>query len=1770
MTEEVGVKRKVRLSSLLRADLATWAVDLLLLSVLIVGLWLRLTGINWGEGQYLHPDERFLVWVTADIQPVSSVGDYFDTANSTLNPHNAGHRFFVYGTFPIFLTRYLAEGLLGRVGWDTILLMGRSLSAIADLLTVLLVYLIGERLWNRWAGLAGAAFSSFAVLQIQQSHFYTSDSFATFFAILAIYFAVLLARLPLQYPVEPGAEIESARTGRWMRHFWWYSLGFGIAAGLAAASKIHVSVVALLLPAVFAWRWLRTAQSARWHALWSSLWLLAGGAVVSFITFRLFQPYAFQGAAIWNVLPNPLWVENLRSLLAQTSGDVDFPPALQWARRPVTFSLQNMVMWGMGLPMGLLAWAGYIWLGWRIIKDRFAQPDVLVWGWLGIYFIWQSLQSNPTMRYQLPIYPILAAIAGWTLWKLFEKGGRLIEAGRVSTGKLARFGAIFVSIVTLLSTAAWAYSFTRIYTRPVTRVEASRWIYQNVPAAVNLVLETGQGEYRQPLVYEPMVILQQNKTLSTSFIAWDSGIITQIMLDSIVDLARNSNPKTLVVSLVEAGMPDSAGGYGVLEHTFDPGDNHPSRVSLDVPLAVQKGRLYNLNISFFGAETALTFKGGGEILLQVGETQIYQPLPQWVGAVASDQVQEIRFQAQRSGRLQAIDLYRVSDRLAKPTEKTLKLSLYESAALDKQLAVGSLRQTFVVDGIDARGDQYRVPLEPVIMLESGRTYTLHLDLLEGEGDLAILPASAANETAWDDGLPLRLEGYDPYGGIYPRDLNFDLYSDDNDAKRERFKSLLNQVDYIYISSNRQWGTTTRLPERYPLTTTYYRLLLGCPAERDVLWCYRVAEPGMFSGKLGFDLVAVFQSNPNLGGFEINTQFAEEAFTVYDHPKVLIFKKSDGYDPLRTAQLLNAVDLRYVMHILPGKAPSYPANLMLPEELLERQRTGGTWSEYFDSNGLLNRYPLIGWLVWYGLICLLGWLVYPMLRIAMKGLPDRGFPLAKIAGLLLWSWIVWLAGSAGIAFNRVTISVVMLMLVVLSGLTAYWQREKLLEEWRGRKRYYLVVELVGLAVFVLFTLIRFGNPDLWHPAFGGEKPMDFAYFNAVIRSTIFPPYNPWYSGMYINYYYFGFVLAAVPTKWLGIMPAIAYNLILPTMAATFALGAFSAAWNLTRKAQKKEDDGDPQFVTRLGVDKALLIAGIGAAVATLFLGNLGTVRMIWHGLMRLAMSGGNLETANLFQKLSWTVQGLSRYFAGARLPYSTGDWYWIPSRALPGEAITEFPFFTFIYADPHAHLFALPLTMLALGWCLSVLFGRWRWSEKQKGGWVEWLVTLLIGALVIGVLRPTNTWDMPTYLGLGVAALLYTALRYAQPPEGFFPCAPLWLRRLMPGLAVSALLVVFSFFLFEPYIRWYAMGYGSVQIWQGGRSPVWSYLTHWGLFYFIIASWLVAQTIDWMANTPLSALQKLRPYRFWIFSALAAYFLAIVLLAIPQKVEIAFIAITLATWCLALLLRPNQSDAQRAVLFLTGTAVVLTLMVEVIVLVGDIGRMNTVFKFYLQAWNLLAVSAAVCAVWLMPSVEKVRQAGWGRVWQVVGASLLIAALLYPLTAGPAKIRDRMSTVAPHGLDGMAFMRTAEYSDQGQLLDLSQDYRAIRWMQDNIEGSPVLIEANTPLYRWGSRFSIYTGLPTVIGWDWHQRQQRAAVQNDLTIQDRINDVAEFYNTLSLTKARQILERYGVKYIIVGQLEQAYYEAAGLSKFPALEGQAWRAVYRDLDTTIYEVIP
>ena len=291
-------------------------------------------------------------------------------------------------------------------------------------------------------------------------------------------------------------------------------------------------------------------------------------------------------------------------------------------------------------------------------------------------------------------------------------------------------------------------------------------------------------------------------------------------------------------------------------------------------------------------------------------------------------------------------------------------------------------------------------------------------------------------------------------------------------------------------------------------------------------------------------------------------------------------------------------------------------------------------------------------------------------------------------------------------------------------------------------------------------------------------------------------------------------------------------------------------------------------------------------------------------------------------------------------------------------------------------------------------------------------------------------------------------------------------------------------------------------------------------------------------------------------------------ALGFHAPIAWVVVPLLAWTGALLLRPGRPLPQQIVLVMLGAGLTLTLVVEIIVLEGDIGRMNTVFKFYFQVWTLFSLSAAIALGDLVATAcrQRPRLRQW---WGFALLALVWGAALFPVIGGAAKMQDRMADQAPHTLDGMAYMRYAHYFDQNTNMDLAQDYDAIRWMQTHVSGTPVIVEGHTVEYRWGNRFTIYTGLPSVVGWNWHERQQRGVV-DPTWVEQRVTEVADFYTTTDPQQALNFLRKYGVRYIIVGQLERAYYNGPGLDKFPQYNGTLWQRVYQKGQTTIYEVFP
>ncbi|NHZ71655.1 MAG: hypothetical protein GWP17_01015, partial [Aquificales bacterium] len=870
-----------------------------------------------------------------------------------------------------------------------------------------------------------------------------------------------------------------------------------------------------------------------------------------------------------------------------------------------------------------------------------------------------------------------------------------------------------------------------------------------------------------------------------------------------------------------------------------------------------------------------------------------------------------------------------------------------------------------------------------------------------------------------------------------------------------------------------------------------------------------------------------------------------------------------------------------------EATQSPNAMMLTTAQQSVQQANGTFSEIFNVDGALSNNSTLAAVVWWITAVILGWLSFPLTYTVFRGLPDKGYVLARIFAQLFLSYFVWITASYGILPNtRGTILIGLALLTLLSTLVLWRRWPEIKTFIRRNLKYFASVELLGVALFLIAILIRLGNPDVWDIIWGGEKPMDLSYFNAVLKSTTFPPYDPWYAGGYINYYYYGYVFVGVLTKLLGIVPTMAYNLILPMLFSFTGLGAFSIAYNLVQYGNQRTWIKDLTAGAQSSIfNLQSLIAGLIAAVLAVLLGNLAEVGVVldaWYkaGNDAIATGIGGIDT------LLRTFDGALNMATGQPAPIYPGDWFWTATRAInynPGEAapITEFPFFTFLYADLHAHMISMPLQMLALGWAVSLaLFkindlrltiedsdtNRQSSIENRQSAWWETALLWFTGALTIGVLWPTNSWDWPTYLVIGVLAVFFHA--YRQNGNKF--SLPVLGQALLQAIILAAL----SALLFWPFRANFGSGYSSIKLWPGSYTNLTNYLSIYGLFLFFIIGYLLLEFRAWTKTWTFQGLVRWKTIGGLVMVTLFLFTFILMLLML-HGYAIAPVVLTLVVWAGLLGLRSGLAPERRIALILISASLALTLFVEFFVLEGDIGRMNTVFKIYLQVWLILSVVSGAASMWVWQAIRGKQTAR--RVWQVALGVLVFAALLYPLLATSAKWNIRMNKEAPNSLDGMAFMEYVSYGDtNASTVPLKYDYDAIQWMQRNIEGSPVIAEGHShnnsgfsPYRSITNRVAMYTGLPSIVGWDWHQRQQRAVLPGHL-VSDRIDDVNRLYNTPDIYEAQALLDLYDVGYVYVGQLEETYYHPDGLAKFARMADLGMlQEVYRNEGTVIYEVV-
>ena len=812
------------------------------------------------------------------------------------------------------------------------------------------------------------------------------------------------------------------------------------------------------------------------------------------------------------------------------------------------------------------------------------------------------------------------------------------------------------------------------------------------------------------------------------------------------------------------------------------------------------------------------------------------------------------------------------------------------------------------------------------------------------------------------------------------------------------------------------------------------------------------------------------------------------------------------------------------------------------------------------------------LSWWALVTLAGLVALPLVWRVLGGLPDRGYTLARAAGVLLVAFIYWLLASLGFLRNSTDGMVLAWVLTGVIGLGAWTsgRRMNLRDYWKENRAVIISAEVLFAVLFVAWAVVRAYQNGLS----ATEKPMELAFISAVMRSDQFPPNDPWMAGYSISYYYFGYVMAAMLGLLSGAPSTMTFNLMVAMLFALTGVTVFGVGYNLVRG----------NALSRL---RALAAGAVGQAPA--FLSVPGRRAAILTGLlaMVLVIILGNFQAPMIEVPYNYGASTEYLQFFGAnerseqRLTPATGLdsweywWFFRGARVLNdlnldggrSEVIDEFPQFSFLLADAHPHVLALPFAALAIGLALHILL-RARAPNLRE---------TVFYAAVLGGLVFLNTWDGPIYLALFVGAealrrlmdkgkgrlnkgdigelLLFGVLLIGLAGIMYLPFL-ISFRSQLGGVLPNFLHPTWFpqfFVMFGPLLL-LITGFLIVETWRGGRRMNWpiGLLTAFilvgllvvALMIFVIlgavspdlsraALGFVEANGGWGAILP--ALLNKRVTHGLTALLLLAGIVVVVARLFPRRRKADEPAASIITFS------PSAGFA----LLLVGAGIVLTLTPEFVYLRDNFGtRMNTVFKFYYQAWLLWGVAAAygVYSVLAEARAPQLRL-GWRAAYVALLVGVVALGLVYPVAG--VYWRTQVETG-----------RAGGFNDEPLTLDGASsvaspdDRAAIACLAALVQGDDVVVaervgnsyDGGNPPSGLAGRLA---GLPNVLNWPGHEGQWRGPTYG-IVAGSREQDLDTLFGEQNWAAGTDVINRYGIDYIVFGTAERDKYGPDAELKF------------------------
>ena len=714
------------------------------------------------------------------------------------------------------------------------------------------------------------------------------------------------------------------------------------------------------------------------------------------------------------------------------------------------------------------------------------------------------------------------------------------------------------------------------------------------------------------------------------------------------------------------------------------------------------------------------------------------------------------------------------------------------------------------------------------------------------------------------------------------------------------------------------------------------------------------------------------------------------------------------------------------------------------------------------------------IVWWLVLLVIGLITFPLVSRVCNRLPDKGYSISKILGLVLVTYFSFLLASTHLVkFGYFNLSISFVLLLVLSLFLGrkYLTRKGL--PWKSM----LISEAVFSATFLLFLVFLAYRPDI-DPL--SEDFMDFAFMQSILRTDYLPPHDPWLAGENILYYYGGHMVSAIMAMISRVPSAIAYNLAVAMFFALAAGASYGLGYNVTKRK----------------------LYGFVAVVFVCIAGWLsGAFQLAAYFLQQDVAGYSPTHAPNIIEWLR------SADFVSAN---------WLIKYA----AIRN-PFYTFSVGSLHADTTDIPFQLMFI----VLIFALFKKSDSDsKITKYDSLLSVFIIGLSLGFLSFVNMWGYPTYLIFAVLAFLLLRINIS--------------KKSIVGIVALSLL------LYLPYYIGRGMGgVNSIGV-GGGRTELLEFLKIFPLFLFAVFSLFYVSLKGRLIKGEILVLTAI----FIIVVALVSFLFNFQLILVLAPL------ILVPLYCIYKA-RPKKEAEFMLLLVMMGALIVLGCEIFFIddALSAPWQRFNTLAKFYIQIWIFLGIASAYAVYWVLENTKGKLKSLWACLLVV----LVLASLICPvgLIASWTSSEHNYMGLNRGTLDGIAYIETSAPGD----------YEAIKWLNANIKGQPVILEAPGGAYQFTSHISTMTGLPTVIGWLTHEVMWRNSWDE---VSGRDMDVDTIYQTTNNEEAFSLLEKYNVEYIYIGDLEKQRYKEEGLKKFAAYL-EVYTLIYENQGVKIYQVM-